>query len=359
MGGMTQYLDLPSWVAGEMIWALAPVGVVGAAAHDAARREPAAGAGRSATCWSRVGYVFGTIMLIVVLAGLPARLPARPRPARPSLPVLGAGVAARPGRGHRLPARGADGLGDRPRGGLPASAASSPPTRWRCSPAVLPTAAVPGTADHLLPYAYLVVVPARGSRGSTGAGCARGLAAARRAAAVHRRHAGHRRRAGPGRAAAVAAPAPAVPRRGRGRAGSWWPGPRSGSRRPSPRRLAMSLAWVALAGLLSVHLGRSMWRAHLCSRSLVVAAGLVVLWWLVRAGRPARAGARGRSSSRWPCWPSSTGSTPTLPRRSANAPTDLAAYQAPLAGRGRRRVAGRRADDLLVQQRPGRRPGSC
>ena len=29
MGGMTQYLDLPSWVAAEMIWATPPLGVVG------------------------------------------------------------------------------------------------------------------------------------------------------------------------------------------------------------------------------------------------------------------------------------------------------------------------------------------
>ena len=52
MGGMTQYLDLPSWVAGRDDLGAAALGVVGAAAHDVARSQPARRRWCSATCWS-------------------------------------------------------------------------------------------------------------------------------------------------------------------------------------------------------------------------------------------------------------------------------------------------------------------
>ena len=79
MGGMTQYLDLPSWVAGRDDLGAVPVGVVGGAPHHGARRQPAAGAGARLPAGHRrlrlrhdhAGRRPG---------GLPARLPARPRP---------------------------------------------------------------------------------------------------------------------------------------------------------------------------------------------------------------------------------------------------------------------------------------
>src|SRR4051812_45977895 len=66
MGGMTQYLDLPSWAAAEMIWALLPW------VWWALRRTALLGANPLPALvlgylLVSVGYVFGTIMLAVVL----------------------------------------------------------------------------------------------------------------------------------------------------------------------------------------------------------------------------------------------------------------------------------------------------
>jgi len=92
LGGMTQYLDLPSWAAGLMIWALVPW------AWWAIRRTMLhAGnpVGALVACGLvvTVGYVYGTIMLIVVLAAcLLDCWVARDRGA--ALRVLGIGVVS-------------------------------------------------------------------------------------------------------------------------------------------------------------------------------------------------------------------------------------------------------------------------
>ena len=51
MGGMTQYLDLPSWARRRDDLGAAALGVVGAATHDAARCEPRCRRSCSDTCW--------------------------------------------------------------------------------------------------------------------------------------------------------------------------------------------------------------------------------------------------------------------------------------------------------------------
>src|SRR3954462_4693060 len=66
MGGMTQYLDLPSWAAAEMVWALLPWvwWALRRTMRQGANPLPALAFGYLLVS---VGYVFGTIMLIVVL----------------------------------------------------------------------------------------------------------------------------------------------------------------------------------------------------------------------------------------------------------------------------------------------------
>ena len=122
--------------------------------------------------------------------------------------------------------------------------------------------------------------------------------------------------------------------------------------RPTRRRLALSLAWVAVAGLLALVRSPSMWVAHLLSVALVAGA-LALVWWLVVRGRLAwvapAAGvltlaAFGLQHAFYP--------TPPSPQR--NAPTDLATYQAALAGAvGDVLQVG--ATDALVQDGPAGR----
>jgi hypothetical protein len=90
MGGITQYLDLPSWVAAETIWALFPW------VWWALRRTMLLGANPlPALAFGyllvSVGYVYGTIMLVIaILACLFDCLVARDRAA--FLRILGAGL---------------------------------------------------------------------------------------------------------------------------------------------------------------------------------------------------------------------------------------------------------------------------
>ena len=157
---------------------------------------------------------------------------------------------------------------------------------------VLPTSAVPNTADHLAPYAYLVwFLPVVAWLGW------------RRLAAGWRPIAG----------LLVFLLVTLVIVDGLGQFGPLrWPlrlqpflveavvvtvavtWTRFGLRRPSPRRLAVSLAWVVLAGALSLRWADEKWRGHLVA-VVVVAAGLVVLWLLVRAGRACAGRPRGRA----------------------------------------------------------------
>jgi hypothetical protein len=188
---------------------------------------------------------------------------------------------------------------------------------------VLPTSAVPGTSSNLLPYAYLVwLLPAalwldwgRARREW------RPLGGLLLFTAVT--------------LAVVDGPAQLGPLR--------WPlrlapflvtalvvllvvaWSRFGPARPSPGRLAASLGWVAVAGMLALVRASSEWAAHLCAVALVAGA-LALVWWLQRSGRApwlapvigaVTLAAFGVQHVFYP--------TPPSPQR--NAPVDVAAYR--------------------------------
>ena len=155
MGGMTQYLDLPSWVAAEMIWALLPW------VWWALRRTMLRGANPWPALVARLPAGERGLRLRHDHAGrraprLPARLRARAATGGRAAPGAGRRRAARAGGRHGLPARRPDRLGDRPAtrgvGGFGGKFTTDP---LALLASVLPTAAVPGTTSHLLPYAYL------------------------------------------------------------------------------------------------------------------------------------------------------------------------------------------------------------
>jgi hypothetical protein len=325
MGGMTQYLDLPSWAAAEMVWALLPW------VWWALRRTMLRGANPLPALvlgylLVNVGYVFGTIMLAVVL--LACLYDCVLRHDRAALRrVLASGVLLGlvavtvylPGvLTASVTARneGVGGLGGK---------LSTDPLALLAS--ILPTAAVHGTTSHLMPYAYLAwFLPAafwldwgRARREWRPLG---GLLLFTVVTLV-----------------IVDGPAKLGPLR--------WP------LRLQPflvmalvvllvvawhrfgvvataGRLALSLAWVGVAGFLALVRTPSMWVAELCGVALV-AAGLALGWWLVARGRlgwvaPAAGAltlaAFGLQHSFYP--------DPPSPQR--NTPTDLATYQAALPG---------------------------
>jgi hypothetical protein len=280
LGGMSQYLDLATWVAGLMIWALLPW------VWWALRRTmltggnpfPALALGYLLVT---VGYVYGTIMLILVLCAslLDCRL-ARDRAA--ALRVLGIGVVCGlvaltvylPGvLTAPVTIRGVGfGLTGKFGSDLFAILAS-----------VLPTAAVPGTTLHVLPYAYavwflpvLLWLDVGQLRRAW-----RPLAGLLLVTAVT--------------LLVVIGPARVGPLR--------WPlrlqpflvqglvvlcavvVSRYAVRRPSPRRLLGSLLWVALAGLVAVVRLPEGWPG-VAVGAVVVAAGLTVLWLVARGPRP-------------------------------------------------------------------------
>jgi hypothetical protein len=323
MGGMTQYLDLPSWVAAETIWALLPW------VWWALRRTMLRGANPLPALVAgyllvSVGYVYGTIMLIVVLVAclFDCRLGRDVAALRRVLVtgvllglvavtvylpgVLTASVTARD--------EGYGGFGGK---------FSTDPLSLLAS--VLPTAAVPGAATDLLPYAYLAwFLPA-----------ALWLDFGR----VRRewRPLGGLLLFAVVTLCIVDGPAQLGPLR--------WPlrlqpflvvalvvlfvvaWHRFGLR-PTRRRLVLSLAWVAVAGVLTLVRSPSMWVAHLLSVALVAGA-LALGWWLVTRGRLAwlapavgvlTLAAFGLQHAFYP--------TPPSPQR--HAPTDLATYQAVL-----------------------------
>ena len=131
----------------------AALGVVGAAPHDAGGSESAGRAG------ARLPAGLGGLRLRHDhadrgAARLPAGVPAGPRPVRDLAGPRRRG-GLRPGRVHGLPAGRADRVGDEARLGVRAHRQ----VRQRPVPAaqlVLPTAVVPGTTLHALPYAYAV-----------------------------------------------------------------------------------------------------------------------------------------------------------------------------------------------------------
>jgi hypothetical protein len=345
MGGMTQYLDLPSWVAAETIWALLPW------VWWALRRTMLLGANPLPVLALgyleiSVGYVFGTIMLVVVLAScLLDALLARGRAA--FLRVLAAGVLL-----------GLVALTVYLPGVLTASVTARSSTisgfggKFTTDPlalftSLLPTAALSEGTNSVEPYMYVVwLLPM-----------------------VlwldwRRVRAGWRPLAGllvvlVFTVAVVEGPSQVGPLRWPVRmepflveavvvalAVAW---SRFGLRRPSRRRLWWSLGWVGASGVVSLLRAPSHWDAHLVG-VLVVGAGLAAVWRLVRDGDTVGVAA---------CAAAFTVAglavqhgfygTPPSPQR--NAPTSLASYRTPLAGAvGDVLQVGR--SDLLLQSEP-------
>ena len=282
LGGMSQYLDLSSWVAGLMIWSLLPwvwwalrrTMLLGASPF------PALGLGYLLVT---VGYVYGTIMLILVLLAclLECRLA---RDGWAALKVLGVGVVCGlvavavylPGvLTVPVTKRGTDFVLTGKFGSDPLAMLTS----------LLPTAVVPDTTLHVLPYAYAVwflpvllwVDVGRLRRGW------RPLAGLLLMTALM--------------FLVVIGPAQVGPLR--------WPlrlqpflvqflvvlcavlVGRFVVRRPSRRRLLAGLVWVGVAGAVAWVRYPPGW-AWLVAAVLVVAAGVVVAWVLVRGPRSHR-----------------------------------------------------------------------
>lgn len=281
MGGMTQYVDLPAWVAGEMIWAIFPW------VWWAMRRTLAGGANPLPALvlgylLVTVGYVYGTIMLVVLLvtclfechlrrdrAALLRALAIGALLGLVAVTVYLPGVATAPVTG-----RATSGFG-----GFRGQLATDPSVLFS---AVLPTAADPGASPHLLPFAYLVwFLPV-------------GLWLDWRKARHDWRPIGGLLLATLVTFLIVDGPAQLGPLR--------WPmrlqpflvetlvvllvvgWSRFGIPRPSRSRLVLALGWVATAGALALLRVPSMWVGHICSVALV-GAGICLLWWLARSGR--------------------------------------------------------------------------
>jgi hypothetical protein len=347
MGGMTQYLDLPSWAAAEMIWALFPWVWWGLRRTmlRGANPLPALSAGYLLVT---VGYVFGTIMLVVaILACLVDCAVARDRVA--ALRVLGAGVLL-----------GLVALTVYLPGVLTASVTARVDATYTLAPdkfttdplalfgAVLPTGVVPGSDVPLLPYAYLAwLLPIllwldwgrvrRGWRPLAGLL----LFVVVTVAMVD----------GPSEVGPLRYPLRLQPFLVLGLVvllmTAW---SRFGLARPSLLRLGLSWTWVALAGVESVARASSQLAAQVCS-VLLVGAALALLWWLLRTGHRSwlapvagavTLAAFGVQHAFYP--------TPPSPQR--HAPTDLAAYQNLYPGAtGDLLQVGR--TDLLAQSDPG------
>jgi hypothetical protein len=338
-GGMTQYLDLPSWTAGLMIWALLPW------VWWALRRTMLDGANPALVLvlgylLVSVGYVYGTVMLILVLAvSLVETRVGRDRAA--ALRVLGVGVVC----GLVACAVYLPGVLT-----APVTMRSSATLEWSgkfasdplallTSP--LPTAAVPGVTEHVIPYAYLAwFLPL--------------LLLLLDWAAV-RRHwrpvAGVALMVAVMALVVVAAPARLGPIR--------WPlrlqpflvqpvvvlaaalASRHAVRRPSRRRLGFGLAWVLLAGVAAALRAPTIRVGVLVGVVLVAAAVGGGWWWVRRAGdRPGRG-----SWFRWGALLAAVvtvvltgvqhGFFPGVPSPERNMPADARAYLRPLpAARG-------------------------
>jgi hypothetical protein len=319
MGGVTQYLDLPSWAAAEMIWALLPWAWWGLRrTMRGANPLPALVAGYLVVT---VGYVYGTIMLVlVVLVCLLDCGLARDR--RAALRVLVAGLLL-----------GLVAVTVYLPGVLTASTTArvqeyGPVGKLTTDPlavfgSVLPTGVAPGSGIALRPYGYIAwLLPLllwldwgavrRGWRPLSG------LAAYTVLALVMVDWQGE---VGP-----LRYPMRLLPFLVLGAVVLVTVGwSRFGPARPSAARLVLSLAWVGLAAIESVTRESSHWAAQVWS-VLVVGGGLALVWWLLRT--------RGGS---W--WAPAVGvvtvaafalqhvsfGTPPSPQR--NAPTSLAAYQ--------------------------------
>jgi hypothetical protein len=322
MGGMTQYLDLPSWVAAEMIWALLPW------VWWALRRTMLRGANPLPALVAgyllvTVGYVFGTIMLAVaLLACLLDCWLTRERAAAIRVVAAG-GLLGLVALTVYLPAVLTESVTARAQeyGTWPDKFTTDPLTLFA---AVLPTAVTPGQGVPLLPYAYLAwVLPVavwldwrRLRRRWRPLG---GMLAFTAVTVLIVD--------GPSQLGALRYPLRLQPFLVLGMVvllvTAW---SRCGLARPSRLRLGLSLGWVVLAGAESVSRASSQWAAQLCS-VMVVGAALALLWWLLRTERRAwlapvvgavTLAAFGVQHAFFP--------TPPSPDR--HAPTDIASYRA-------------------------------
>ena len=345
MGGMTQYLDLPSWVAAEMIWALLPW------VWWALRRTML----RGANPWPAlalgyllvsVGYVFGTIMLVLaLLACLLDCVLGRDWSALRRMVAAGAllGLVAVTVYLPGVMTASVTARDETFRGFFGGKFTTNP---IELLSSVLPTAAVISGTAHFLPYAYLAwFVPTllwldwrRARREWRPLG---GLLAFTLVTVV-----------------LVDGPAQIGPLRWPLRlqpflvtavvvliAVAWH---RFGVR-PTRLRLGLSLAWVALAALPTVIRAPSTWDANLCAVALVGAA-LGLVWWLVRRDRLVWVAPVGGAVT-VAVMVLQHGFFPTPPSPQRNAPTDLAAYRSALPGAvGDVLQVG--ATDALVQEDP-------
>ena len=326
MGGMTQYLDMPSWAAGLTIWALFPW--VWWALRGAMRRPamvaPALVAGYLMVT---VGYVYGTIMLILVLVGcLTDAWIARDRTAAARLFGVGL-VCGLVAVAVYLPGvlTASVSVRDSAFGGFGGKFSTDPLAMFM---SVIPTAAVPDTSAHLLPYAYLawflpvllwldVEKVRRGWRPLTGLLLI---------TVVTLLVVDGPARFGPLRwplrlqtflvVAVVLAVVVALTR--------------FGVRRPSSGRLVLSLLWVFVAGVVAVVRAPGVWPGHLLS-VVLVGAGLIALWYVARRSDSHvwLAGVGCVVTLAATAWQHTVFPEPPSPQR--NMPASLAAYQRPLA----------------------------
>jgi hypothetical protein len=325
MGGMTQYLDLPSWAAGLMIWALLPW-LWWAVRRTMLEHANPLTALLLGYLLVTVGYVYGTIMAIfVLLACLVDCWAVRDRAA--GRRVLGIGVLlGLVAVTVYLPGvlTASVTVRDSAIGGFGGKFSTDPLAMLT---SLLPTASVPGTTLHLLPYAYLVwFLPLllwvdldkvrRGWRPVAGLVFMAVLMLL-----------------------VVDGPARLGPLR--------WPLrlqtflvqavvllvvvglTRFGVRRPSARRLTASLAWVALAGVVAVVRAPEIWTGHLLS-VVLVSAGVLALWFLLR--RRSAASGIVLAGFTLAMLALQHGYYPHPPSPERNLPASLAAYQRPLSG---------------------------
>ena len=325
LGGMSQYLDLPSWVAGLMIWALLPW------VWWALRRSMLVGA-NPVTALAlgyllvTVGYVYGTVMLIVVLGVclLDCRV-SRNRAGGWRVLWIGAvcglvaitvylpGVLTLP-----VTIRGS-GYG---RSGKFASDVVAMFT------SVLPSASVPGTTLHLLPYAYAAwVLPTllwldvdrarRQWRPLAGL-----LAVAVLLLLVM---------VGPGKLGPLRWPLRLQPFLVMALVVLWAVVMgRLSVPRPSARRLLVGLAWVAVAGVVAVLRAPGMSTAHVVS-VVLVGCGIAALWLLRRRGHRAVVSALAVAVLSMALLAVQRGFYPESPSPDRNMPALAREYAVPLA----------------------------
>jgi hypothetical protein len=345
-GGMTQYVDLPSWTAGLMIWALLPWVWWALRRTTLGRANPAPVLVLGYLLVS-VGYVYGTIMLLVVLAAALLEAAAgRDRAA--VLRTLGVGVVCGlVACTVYLPGVLTAPVSVRSGGGIAWSGKfTSDPLALFTSP--LPTAAAPGVYPRTAPFAYLAwFLPLVA------------LVVDWRAVGRHWRPvAGLALVVGLMALVQVAAPARVGPLR--------WPMrlqpflvqgvvvlaavlvSRHAVRRPSRGRLAAGLAWVLLAGV-AAGLRAPATRTGVAVAALLVAVAVAAGWAFARwsADRPGRdawvrGGALVAAAATVALGVVQHGFFPDVPSPERHMPAHASDYRRPLpAARGDVLVVGR------------------